>query len=177
MTSSKNIEILTDGIQEIYSSEPIKAEVLLEGFLAKELEEMSPDERLKILTALMEEFKENNGQNLGALRVDEEVLSRIFSFLLGKKVSPADLTSSELLNRLADSLNTIFDSLNQLVSVINRTFLGQQNGLETIRQVIGFHLEGSERTGSLENYLGQISTIYIFILVIVTFTINYNRFR
>ena len=51
--------------------------------------------------------------------------------------------------------------MNQLVGVINRTFLGRQNDLETIRQVIGFHLEGEGHSGSLESYLGQIGKAFL----------------
>ena len=36
-----------------------------------------------------------------------------------------DPSSSELLEKLADSLNTIFNTLNQLISVINMTFTGE----------------------------------------------------
>jgi len=41
------------------------------------------------------------------------------------------------------------------------TLTGEAYGDETIRQVIGFHLEGEERTKSLESYLGQINEAFL----------------
>jgi hypothetical protein len=59
-------------------------------------------------------------------------------------------------------LNTIFNSLNELISVINMTFSGNSDtGDQTIRQFIGFHLEGGDQTQSLENYIGQINRAFL----------------
>lgn len=159
--TADNIEILADGIRRVYSSHPSQARDLVEGFLEGELAGKRPADRLSVLKDLMREFEKKNAPDNEEIRVDQAILTRIFSFLLGKKVTTEDMSSSELLNRLADSLNTVFDSLNQLVGVINSTFLGQQNGLQTIRQVIGFRLEGEDRSSSLETYLGQISKAFL----------------
>jgi hypothetical protein len=72
-----------------------------------------------------------------------------------------DLSSEELVDKLADSLNTIFDTLNQLISVINQSFSGESSPDATIRQVIGFCLEGEGQGCSLESYLGQISQAFL----------------
>jgi hypothetical protein len=72
-----------------------------------------------------------------------------------------DLSSSELLEKLAESLNTIFNTLNQLISVINMTFSGEESSEQTIRQVISFRLEGEGQGRSLETYLGQISNAFL----------------
>lgn len=160
--TADNIEILADGIRRVYSSHPSQARDLVEGFLEGELAGKSPADKLGVLKDLMRKFEKKNTPDNEEIGVDQTILTRIFSFLLGKKVTSEDMSSSELLNRLADSLNTVFDSLNQLVGVINTTFLGQQNGLQTIRQVIGFRLEGEDRSsGSLETYLGQISKAFL----------------
>ncbi|NIO06015.1 MAG: hypothetical protein GTN74_15875 [Proteobacteria bacterium] len=116
---------------------------------------------MRIVGELTSRFEVNRVHSAEDVTVDREILARVFSFLLGKKVSQADLSSAELLKRLADSLNTIFDMLNQLVSVINTTFLGQREGIETIRQMIGFHLEGENQLRSLESYLGQINKAFL----------------
>ena len=93
---------------------------------------------------------------------DAEVLTRIFGLLLGRKVHPEDLSSAELLERLAHSLNTIFDTLNELINVINTTFsAGTRKEEQTIRQFIGYHLEGEDQTRSLEDYLGQIGKAFL----------------
>lgn len=153
---------LADSIRQIYHSDRPGAEHLIEAFLESSLTGMSAAEKIKILDELASKFGWHDARGLENVNVDQEALTRIFSFLLGKKVSQAELSSGELLQRLADSLNTIFDMLNQLVGVINRTFLGDRDGTETIRQMIGFHLEGDHHaTGSLKSYLGQINKAFL----------------
>ncbi len=161
MAEHPNLDKLADEIRQIYTSDRLQAENLVEQFLENTLSEISHDEKLEIIDKLTRKFKGDGTFPLERLNLDQEVVTRIFSFLLGRTVSQAELSSDELLQRLADSLNTIFDMLNQLVSVINRVFLGQRQGAETIRQMIGFHLEGDDHTRSLEGYLGQINKAFL----------------
>jgi hypothetical protein len=155
-----DVSLLSGKIRQIYASNPALAEDCIEEFLEDSLPDLSHEQKMKGLAALIKEF-EADVACLGNDVIDPEILTRIFSFLLGKKVSLADLQSAELLQRLADSLNTIFDVLNRLVDVINTTFLGQHEGMATIRQVIGFHLEGEDQSRSLESYLGQINKAFL----------------
>jgi hypothetical protein len=152
---------LANEIKQIYSSGPLQAETLIERYLEERLYALSAPERLILLKKLIAEFKRASSGTSGNENMDEEVLSRVFSLLLGRKVSQADLSSTEFLQRLAESLNTIFDTLNQLVSVINMTLLGEATGDETIRHIIGFHLEGEYQSKSLESYLGQIKKAFL----------------
>ena len=162
MAERHRMDQLADSIRQIYHSDRLGADNLIEAFLESSLTGVPRAEKIKILDELASKFGRHDARSLENVNVDQEVLTRIFSFLLGKKVSQAELSSGELLQRLADSLNTIFDMLNQLVSVINRTFLGEREGVETIRQMIGFHLEGDNHTtGSLESYLGQINKAFL----------------
>lgn len=161
ITSQLNIDLLSSKIRQIYSSNPSLAKDHIEKFLEDSFPDFSHDQKIKSLEALIDEFKEDTSFSDNNENIDPEVLTRIFSFLLGKKVSLADLQSTEHLQRLADSLNTIFDMLNRLIGVINMTFLGQHDGIETIRQVIGFHLEGETHSRSLESYLGQINEAFL----------------
>jgi hypothetical protein len=161
MAEHPNLDKLADEIRQIYTSDRRQAENLIEQFLENTLGDNSDDDKLEIINKLTGKFKVNRNVKLENLNLDQEVLTRIFSFLLGRTVSQAELSSDELLQRLADSLNTIFDMLNQLVSVINRVFLGQPEGAQTIRQMIGFHLEGDDYTRSLESYLGQITKAFL----------------
>jgi hypothetical protein len=161
MTTQHDLGHLAGKIRHIYASDRSQAESLIEEFLASSLTGFSSDEKIKILDELRTRFEANDPCKAEEVNVDMAILTRIFSFLLGKKVSQADLSSAELLQRLAASLNTIFDMLNQLVSVINRTFLGEREGVETIRQVIGFHLEGEDHSESLESYLGQVNKAFL----------------
>lgn len=158
MAASYELEQLADRIRQIHASDPLGAEKAIEGFLEGSLAGIPKDEKIKVLGELIRNFESSVA---GEVCMDQVVLTRICSFLLGKKVSQAELSSAELLQRLADSLNTIFDMLNQLVSVINRTFLGERQGVETIRQVIGFHLEGEDNAKSLESFLGQINKAFL----------------
>jgi hypothetical protein len=161
MDAQKDLNQLAKQIRQIHASDRLHAEDRIEEFLESSLAGVSRDEKMRIVGELVSRFEANRVHCAEDVTVDREILTRVFSFLLGKKVSQADLSSAELLQRLADSLNTIFDMLNQLVSLINMTFLGQQEGIETIRQVIGFHLEGENQSRSLESFLGQINKAFL----------------
>lgn len=161
MTEHFTVDQLVHDVRHIYLSDPLQAENLIEKFLEQSFRGLPDDEKIASVDKLCRKFEADGTGPLKNVTVDQEVLSRIFSFLLGREVSQAELSSDELLQRLADSLNTIFDMLNQLISVINMTFLGQREGVETIRQVIGFHLEGGSASRSLESYLGQINKAFL----------------
>jgi len=161
VTDQHDPEVLANEIRRIYATGTPGAGNLIEEFLESSLNGISSDDKVKLLGQLASKFEQTEVCTAEEINVDQEILIRIFSFLLGKKVTQADLCSAELLQRLADSLNTMFDILNQLVGVINMTFLGQHEGIQTIRHVIGFHLEGEKQSRSLENYLGQISKAFL----------------
>ena len=161
MTDQIPFDHLIDEVRRIYSLGTPQAGSEIEAFLEKSLQELTFDERLAFLDRLITGFRSQDSSTDDVMGSEDEVLSRVFSLLLGRKVSKADLSSSELLERLAASLNTIFDSLNQLVSVINITLSGQGTGEETIRQVLGVHLEGEDQTKSLQGYLGQIKEAFL----------------
>lgn len=161
MTEHLRLDQLAHDVRQIYRSDQLQAENLIEEFLERSLRGLSQDERITVVDELCSKFETDGTYTIDNVTVDQEVLTRIFSFLLGRQVSQAELSSDELLQRLAGSLNTIFDMLNQLISVINMTFLGQREGVETIRQVIGFHLEGGSASRSLESYLGQVNKAFL----------------
>ncbi len=167
MSIQISLEILADEVREIYNPEDAGAASLIEAHLEERLKGFPADERLAFLEKLIarfaqfDQFDKGARERSGGLDLEEEVLSKLFSLLLGRKVSQADLSSAELLERLAASLNTIFDTLNQLVSVMNATLLGESTGEETIRQVIGFHIEGETESQSLESYIGQIKEAFL----------------
>lgn len=147
-------------IREQYSADPEHAHQAIEAYLKTKLADCSPEQGPAIVQRVMARFA-YTGMRID-MAADKEVLTRVFGLLLGRKVTPDDLSSGELLERLAKSLNTIFDALNQLISVINMTFAGGAGtGEQTIRQFIGFHLEGEDQTQSLEAYLGQINAAFL----------------
>ena len=154
---------LTDEIRDIYAADPSGAGQAIDRHIKERLADRGDDGRAvvqQMLAGLLPGANHCDSESNAA--EDKEILTRVFGLLLGRKVTPDDLSSTELLGRLANSLNTIFDTLNQLISVINMTFsAGDDQGEQTIRQVIGFHLEGEDQTQSLEAYLGQINQAFL----------------
>ena len=135
---------------------PIQGQVHLVQYIAQKLAHLNGTEKIDALQKLMGEFKaEYSAKDLD--EYEEQVTTRLFALILGRKVNRADLSSKELLHRLARSLNTIFDSLNTLIGSIDATFEGKTAGDQTIRRVIGGHLQDEDLTTPLENYLGKIS--------------------
>ncbi|MBW1834854.1 MAG: hypothetical protein JRI62_08905, partial [Deltaproteobacteria bacterium] len=125
MNDQISTEQITNEIRQIYKSDRLQAETLIETYLEERLKEFSDSEKLTLLEKLTAEFNIAISSRYSGLNIDEEVLPRLFSLLLGRRISQADLSSTELLQKLAESLNTIFDALNQVVGVINTTFLGE----------------------------------------------------
>jgi hypothetical protein len=161
MTAQPDLAALASEIRGIHASDGRKAAESIEGYLTNRLGSLPLEERLDILQKLMELFKAASSSPALPADDNQEIVARLFSLILGKPVQPADLSSSELLQRLAESLNTIFDTLNRLVGLIQSTFSGRADPEETIRHVIGVHLEGEDRTKSLEAYLSQISRAFL----------------
>lgn len=137
-----------------YSAEAV------ETYLDEQMAGLDMQARLDVLRSVIDRRQGTCRPEMTVESVDE-VLTQVCSLLLGKRVSMDDLNSGELLENLAESLNTIFNTLNQIISVINMTFTGAGSPEQTIRQVIGFRLEGEGRGGSLETYLGQISQAFL----------------
>ena len=162
MTEQASLTVLADEIRRIHASGGQKAGEAIEAYLVERLGALPAQERLETLQRIMGCFG-GSASSVPALPADEnqEVVVRLFSLILGKTVHPADLSSGEVMQRLAESLNTIFDSLNSIVGLIQSTFSGGAKTDETIRQVIGVHIGGEDRTKSLEAYLGQISQAFL----------------
>jgi len=151
---------LAEEIRRIYASDRLKAADIIERFLENSLNTLPVDDRLALLEKLAAQFSADPQDSTDSTNIDTE-LSRLFRLLLGRDFPQAALSPEELLERLAESITTIFDALNKLVNAINTALLGKNTGEETIRHVIGFHLEGENRLKSLENYLGQIKNAFL----------------
>ena len=161
MSDPISVDKLAQEIRQIYSSDSRQAEERIAVHMQEQLVALSATEKISILERLTAQFGASPPDSADPAYLDDEVLTRLFSLVLGDKVTRAELSSADLLQRLAESLNTIFDALNKLVAVIDSTLLGKVRGEETIRQVIGFHLEGQDQTKSLESYLGQINKAFL----------------
>jgi uncharacterized protein (DUF2267 family) len=158
MISDSVITQLGVEVRDIYTSDPRRAAQRIEAHLKDRLSDQSSTAAKAVLRRLIEQLRMRQ-KTTGS--TDSQVLTQVFSLLLGRKVEPDDLSSTEFLERLAQSLNTIFNALNQLISVINMSFTGGHGGDQTIRQFIGYHLEGADQTKPLEEYLGQINRAFL----------------
>jgi hypothetical protein len=161
MNKSISISKLADDIRQIYTADPLQAEPAIETYLDSRLRSFSDEEKITSLGKLVGEFNSTASTGTFNSAMEEKVLTELFSLVLGGRVSQVDLSSPELLLRLAESLNTIFNKLNQIVGLINSAFNSQAKGDETIRQVIGGHLEGADQLKSLESYLEQINKAFL----------------
>ncbi len=146
-------EKLAQEITTIYRSDRSCSESLIERYLEDRLKGIPSDESLALLEKTAALFKTENPCR------DE--FSNLFSLLLGDRISLADLSSPEMLERLVSSLNTVLDTLNRIIRVINTTLLGRNTELETIRHIIGSNVEGETGSDSLQCYLDRIQEAFM----------------
>jgi len=146
-----------EGLRKIYATSPRKAPGLIEEYLRDALGHLPLQERISSLREMTERLNRAGAED----DTQKELIDRIVPLLLGRDVYREGLSSSELIERLAGSLNTIFDILNQLIGVINQTLGESRVGEETIRQVIGGNLEGEPSRRPLEEHLGQIQKAFL----------------
>lgn len=157
-----SLDVLARGIKTIYQSDLQRAEPLIEAYLEQNLKEFSPDEKVKLIEKLTQKFEDRGIAEKSSLDLESQEFLRLFSLLLGKRISKVDLSEAEVTERLALSLNTIFNTLNQIVGVIQTTLLGKRTEFdETIRHIIGTDLEGGSSTISLQNFLDQIQEAFL----------------
>jgi hypothetical protein len=157
MTKTPSIERLAEALRGLSVQGPDQAPEKIEAFLAQELKGLSTGERVDVLTQLEGIFPAGTAMPPGA---SDDLPDRLVSMLLGRDVS-LDMSTPELLSRLAHSLNTIFTMLNELIGLINSTLGGNPAGDETIRQIIGTSLSGQGEVQSIEQYLGQIKKAFL----------------
>ena len=162
MTEPIQYEKMEDSIIKIFQEQTDNADLPINDYLKNELKTLDSSDRMEVLDKLIDQFDSDNhiDEKYAAVAIDDHVLARVIKLLLGRDITKVDFNSNELLESLAESINTVFESLNQLISVINTTLVGKQGSDETIRQVIGYHLEGSSQTKTLESYIGQIGKAF-----------------
>lgn len=88
--------------------------------------------------------------------LDKNTLSRLSALLLHEGASKIDFSSEETLVKLAKALNTIFDKLNELMENIQEKLATSEEGLQTIRKIIGSEIKGDSQSLTLEDFLDQI---------------------
>ncbi len=157
-----HIDELAGEVRRLLLAEEEPAPERLESLIARRLQAFPLEDRLAALDALEKRLAPFSPCPAApGMLPDAELVSRIYALILGRRVSEEDLASDELLRKLAASLNTVFDALNELVAVIQSTLLGRDVQLETIRKVIGSHVEGAGETLPLEGYLGRIKECFL----------------
>lgn len=161
MGSAMSTERLTPEIRTIYQSDSLRAESLIEAYLEQVWKGSSGAEKIALLEALLHQFEDASPRISPELDLESKEFVRLFSLLFGEKISVPELSPSELMEKLALSLNTIFDTLNEIIRVIDHTLLGKKPELETIRHIIGSHLEGEKRGDSLQSYLSRIQESFL----------------
>jgi len=161
MDRSGLMKMLERSLADLFQEHGPNAEHALEAYLRKRLSGLGLQERTALLLALIQRFDTESVPAPGAMAVDDTLLTRVCSLLLGRDLTQEGLTPDQLLEKLADSLNTVFDALNRLISTINATLVGDQDTDQTIRQVIGYHVGGAEDATSLENHIGKISRAFL----------------
>lgn len=160
-----DLDVLAEELRQLCALNPDHVQVLIEGFLEERFKDLNPDRRLDELSRLVRRFAPQGGASDGGPSKDrgsdEAILARVFFLILGEAVLPADLSSPEVLNRLAASLNVVFDSLNRLVAVIDDVLYGGREGLNSIRHIIGSQVQGEGDAVSLENHIERIKTAFL----------------
>ncbi|GEM_PF-309775 len=133
-----------------------RAEARIEEYLQRQLRNLDEEERQQLLAALEQAFAPAGGGGLQG-----ESLARFCSLLLGRELTPADISSEEMMARLARALETVLESLNELVLTINTTLLDEGADGETIHHLIGRELGGGQAGVSLDEYVGRIKTAFL----------------
>ncbi len=157
---------LSQEIRKIYQSNSLDPEPLIETLIEDNTRDISSDNLLAFLEELCKEFEgsdppdSSNSQDSG---YDEKVGPKILSLILGKEISTEEFSTPEFQERVTESFSTIFDSLNKLIRLMNINLLAGTSGDETIRTVIGSHLEGQDRLQSLEAHIKQIEKTFLVV--------------
>ena len=160
MSNTASLEEIEKQIRNIHDySDSSDEQRLIEAYLRQKLERFSSGDRIAALEKLISRFTEVVPEIRPEM--SKESGSRLFSLLLGRKVSVPDLSSPEATEKLARSLDVIFDGINQIVCVIHATLLGEKIELETIRHRIGASLENKDGLNSLQGYLDQIRVAFL----------------
>ncbi len=157
-----NIQDLATKIQLIHQQHESNSGPLIERYLNESFSLYSKEQKLKYIASIKKlcagkkETVLNNGT-----QGDREPLLHICKLLLGKNFHSEDLESDEIVERLTHALNTVFNTLNQLILLINTTLLSEDQKKETIRHIIGYQLDDSSNSQTLEEYLNQIKVAFL----------------
>lgn len=161
MNHPVSIDRLMEEVRTLYQANPTRAEKLMEAYLQETLKGYPPEEKIRFLEALIQRFESTHAPVEKETFLHSEEFIRLFTLLFGERISAMDLSSKELLEKLALSLNTIFDTMNEMIRTIDTILLGKKPELETIRHIIGSQLEAETHSDSLQTYLARIQKAFL----------------
>jgi len=161
MKGGSIVDGLAERILELAAQEPADLETSIEVLLLRDLGNMPLVERLRQIEELAGYFLSGQPVVEGSGRIDSGETARLFSLLLGKKLSTEGLSAEEVTQKFVEAFTTIFDTLNRINRVIQTSLLGQGAELETIRQVIGAQIERVEGNSSVREYLEKIQEAFL----------------
>lgn len=168
MTPQLSLEELRKDLKNIHQSHTPGVEGIIEKYLEEQLKNLSCSEGLLLLEKLAESFQTKGLSEDVELKneelKEENEFSRFICLLLGEEIPLKNLSSTEVMEKLAPSLNIIFNTLNQIIELINSTLFGRKTELETIRHIIGASFEEIQddtQFTSLQNYLDQIKEAFL----------------
>lgn len=148
---------LVRGLRTCARSDTPDLEARVERYLEQELREVPLPQRVSLIEEACAKLQVPGGAP--GIEIPTGEATRLLSRLLGREVT--ECSSADLTERFADSLRTIFDTLNQVMGAIHATLLGKGGEIETIRAVIGAHLEEDRDETSLKLYLEQIQQAFL----------------
>ncbi len=158
MTKENNalLDSLLTEIKTLYRTNPSQAPQLIEFYLRERLKEFSPEERLKVVSQVLEVLEGPPPREISGK--EGEFLGRIYRQILGREAPSG--APEEVLEALARSLNALFDQLNDLVATMEKALFGGGEELLTIRGLIGESIvQGGEQ--GLEAYLDRIKRAFL----------------
>ncbi len=160
MDRAASVEELERGVRELAASDRSSLAGKIEQYLEESLEALPTEGRISVIEEIARRFEVSGREQNGVHQLAPEDFTRLASLLLGKRINAGDLTSAELSEKLALSVNTVFDILNRIIAVIQTSVAGREEGEETIRIIIGSQIEGQGGEKSLQNYLGHIEDAF-----------------
>lgn len=161
MNSHPDVALLADRVRTLYEENPEQALSSIENYLEQEIRRIPPEEKLTIIQELAANFAPALPTASGPSPQTDAQFLRFCSILLGQPVQATDLQGETLQTQLTEALTVIFETLNKLIATINITLQSGSQPQETIRFLIGQHLDDDLGTAPLQAYLEQIHTSFL----------------
>lgn len=155
------MQAIADDLRNLYKADQQHAETLIETYLMGRLSDYSPDVKLTMVEEIAHQFEHAALNETVGVSHESQELKQLYALLLGDEIIAGNLSPEETNKKIAESLNTVFDLVNQIIQVIHTTLLGETGDLQTIRKIIGAHVEGQKSCESLKSYLDQIQDAFL----------------